>query len=102
MRHGRRRGAATEHQPLPADAGKTHMNAATQDGDRAVNATVSRFGPWTRVISGGQTGADRAALDWAIAHSIPVGGSCPRGRRAEDGPIPDRYPLQELNSANSP
>lgn len=51
-----------------------------------------------KIVSGGQTGADRAALDWAIAHGIPTGGWCPRGRRAEDGPIPDRYPLQETPS----
>lgn len=38
---------------------------------------------------------DRAALDTAIAAGVPVGGWCPQGRRAEDGPIPDRYPLRE-------
>ena len=47
------------------------------------------------VHSGGQTGVDRAALDAALAQGIPVGGWCPRGRRAEDGPIPMRYPLDE-------
>jgi predicted Rossmann-fold nucleotide-binding protein len=50
------------------------------------------------IISGGQTGADRAALDWALQHGIPHGGSCPRGRLAEDGVIPTRYQLQELPS----
>jgi hypothetical protein len=53
-----------------------------------------------RVISGGQTGVDRAALDWAIEHGIEHGGSCPRGRRAEDGAIPVRYRLNELGSAS--
>lgn len=48
-----------------------------------------------RIISGGQTGADRGALDAAIALGIPHGGYCPRGRRAEDGPIPERYRLRE-------
>ena len=48
-----------------------------------------------RIVSGGQTGADRAALDWAIAHDLPHGGWCPRGRRAEDGTIPGRYRLSE-------
>jgi hypothetical protein len=48
-----------------------------------------------RVVSGGQTGVDRAALDVALALGIPCGGWCPRGRRAEDGRIPDRYPLRE-------
>jgi hypothetical protein len=52
------------------------------------------------VVSGGQTGADRAALDWAIRHGIPHGGWCPRGRRAEDGPIDARYDLQETASAS--
>ena len=51
-----------------------------------------------RVISGGQTGADRAALDAAQELSIETGGWCPRGRRAEDGRIPDRYPLRETPS----
>ena len=46
-------------------------------------------------MSGGQTGADRAALDFAIAHAIPHGGWCPQGRRAEDGPIPGQYQLAE-------
>ncbi len=51
-----------------------------------------------QIISGGQTGVDRAALDAAIALSIPHGGWCPLGRQAEDGPIPDRYLLTETNS----
>ena len=48
-----------------------------------------------KIISGGQTGVDRAALDVALALGLPVGGGCPKGRRAEDGIIPDRYPLTE-------
>jgi len=48
-----------------------------------------------KILSGGQTGVDRAALDVAMALNIPCSGWCPRGRRAEDGRIPDRYPLQE-------
>jgi len=51
-----------------------------------------------KIVSGGQTGADRAALDWAIAHKIPHGGWCPKGRKAEDGIIPDRYHLRETES----
>ncbi|MGC8917424.1 MAG: putative molybdenum carrier protein [Thermoanaerobaculum sp.] len=51
-----------------------------------------------KVISGGQTGVDRAALDAALELGLPCGGFCPRGRRAEDGRIPDRYPLVELAS----
>jgi hypothetical protein len=48
-----------------------------------------------RVVSGGQTGVDRAALDAARAAGLGVGGWCPRGRRAEDGPIDPSYPLEE-------
>jgi len=51
-----------------------------------------------KIVSGGQTGVDRAALDAALAHGVPVGGWCPQGRRAEDGRIPERYPLQETPS----
>ncbi len=49
-----------------------------------------------KIISGGQTGVDRAALDVALAHGIECGGWCPAGRLDEFGRIPDRYPLQEL------
>jgi hypothetical protein len=52
------------------------------------------------LVSGGQTGADRAALDWAIAHGVPHGGWCPHGRLAEDGVISDRYRLRETPSAD--
>jgi len=51
-----------------------------------------------RIVSGGQTGVDRAALDVAISLGIPCGGWCPRGRRAEDGTIPACYPLRETES----
>lgn len=49
-----------------------------------------------KIISGGQTGVDRAALDVALKYGIPCGGSCPAGRLDEFGKIPDRYPLKEL------
>jgi len=48
-----------------------------------------------KIVSGGQTGADRAALDFAIAHGIPHGGWCPKGRLAEDGPLAPCYHLTE-------
>ena len=51
-----------------------------------------------RIVCGGQTGADRAALDFAIEHNIPHGGWCPKGRLAEDGPLPDCYKLQETST----
>ncbi|MBC7806720.1 MAG: putative molybdenum carrier protein [Akkermansiaceae bacterium] len=51
-----------------------------------------------KIISGGQTGADRAALEWALANGVPCGGWCPKGRNAEDGPIDPKYPLTETPS----
>jgi Circularly permutated YpsA SLOG family len=53
------------------------------------------------VVSGGQTGVDRAALDAALAAGLPVGGWCPAGRWAEDGPVDARYPLRETRSADT-
>ena len=54
----------------------------------------------TKIVSGAQTGVDRAALDAAIFLNIPHGGWCPRGRRAEDGAIPAVYQLQETTERN--
>ncbi len=51
-----------------------------------------------KIISGGQTGVDRAALDAALELDIPQGGFCPKGRRAEDGVIPDKYNLIETDT----
>ncbi|MBK8964135.1 MAG: putative molybdenum carrier protein [Candidatus Competibacteraceae bacterium] len=48
-----------------------------------------------KLISGGQTGVDRAALDAALEVGIEIEGWCPKRRRAEDGTIPERYPLTE-------
>ena len=52
-----------------------------------------------KIVSGGQTGADRAALDSAIAHDIPHAGWCPSGRLSEDGVISPRYRLRETPAA---
>lgn len=52
----------------------------------------------TRIVSGGQTGVDRGALDAAIGLGIEHGGWCPRGRLAEDGVIPEQYALTETRS----
>lgn len=49
-----------------------------------------------KIVSGGQTGADRAGLDVAMKVGLPVGGYCPKGRLAEDGTVPDHYPLTEM------
>ncbi|QDU28319.1 Putative molybdenum carrier [Anatilimnocola aggregata] len=51
-----------------------------------------------RIVSGGQTGVDRTALEVAMAFQIEHGGWCPRGRLAEDGPIPAHFLLQETDS----
>lgn len=53
-----------------------------------------------QIVAGGQTGVDRAALDMALELGIPCGGWCPKGRRAEDGSIPESYPLKESPTAN--
>ena len=50
-------------------------------------------------IRGGQTGVDRAGLDVAWALGLAIGGGCPRGRRAENGSLPDRDPLRETGGS---
>ncbi len=55
-----------------------------------------------KIVSGGQTGVDRAALDAAIELGIPHGGWCPKGRLAEDGRIPDKYNLSETKTRKYP
>jgi hypothetical protein len=52
--------------------------------------------PLARIVTGGQTGVDRGALDAALAAGFPCGGWCPPGRAAEDGPIDARYPVTEM------
>ncbi len=49
-----------------------------------------------KIVSGAQTGTDRAALDAALALGVDAGGWCPDGRLAEDGKIPENYPVKEL------
>ena len=53
-----------------------------------------------KIVSGGQTGVDRAALDAAIRMGIPHGGWIPKGRLTEDGPLPDHYTLNEMSTEN--
>jgi hypothetical protein len=65
------------------------------------SAAETAFVP-DRIVSGGQTGVDRAALDVAIALGIEHGGWCPAGRLSEDGSIPSRYQLEETPSPDYP
>ena len=51
-----------------------------------------------KIVSGAQTGVDRAALDAALEKNVPCGGWCPAGRKAEDGTIPESYPVRELKA----
>jgi hypothetical protein len=55
-----------------------------------------------KIISGGQTGADRAGLDFAIEVGLAHGGYVPKGRKAEDGRIDEKYTLVELSSSSYP
>jgi hypothetical protein len=55
-----------------------------------------------KIISGGQTGADQAALDVAIELGIPHGGWIPKGRKTERGPLPSKYRLQEMPTTSYP
>jgi hypothetical protein len=65
------------------------------------SAAETAFVP-DRIVSGGQTGVDRAALDVAIALGIEHGGWCPAGRLSEDGSVPSRYQLEETPSPDYP
>jgi hypothetical protein len=62
-------------------------------------ARTRALGKAIRIVSGGQTGVDRAGLAWAIRRGLPYEGWCPKGRRAEDGIIPSRYRLRQTPSA---
>lgn len=55
--------------------------------------------PKLKLISGGQSGTDRATLDFALENNFPCGGWCPLGRKAEDGTIPGHYPLKETKTS---
>jgi Circularly permutated YpsA SLOG family len=70
---------------------------------RECNVEATIFSKMLRkIISGGQTGADRAGMDFAIEADLEHGGYVPRGRKAEDGRIDDRYNLIELSTGSYP
>ncbi|NEX20233.1 hypothetical protein G3480_07885 [Thiorhodococcus mannitoliphagus] len=75
---------------------------AKRDRELLKASNSQQVRPWAGepivIVSGGQTGVDRAALEAAMALGLPVGGWCPKGRRAEDGAIDARYPLRETPS----
>lgn len=72
----------------------------TQILSRPADHAAANHAPSLRIVSGGQTGADRAALDWAMRRRVRYGGWCPKGRLAEDGVIDPRYRLRETPSAS--
>lgn len=84
-----------------ADAPRSHARTSKVTspghGDSPTPSAAQRLGV-ERIVSGGQTGVDRGALDAAIALGIEHGGWCPRGRLAEDGPIPLHYLLHETEA----
>jgi len=72
-----------------AETGKSRLST------ECIDQTVMTI---RKIISGGQTGADQAALDVAIDYGIPHGGWIPKGRKTEKGRLPDKYRLKELSS----
>jgi hypothetical protein len=52
-----------------------------------------------KIISGGQTGVDQGALEYALQYHVPCGGFCPKGRKCETGRIPDHFPMTETESS---
>lgn len=65
---------------------------------KTIRKLQNKFHGLRKIVSGGQTGVDRGALDAAIACGLAHGGWCPKGRMAEDGPIDNRYQLTELDT----
>ena len=86
---------------MPRDQANSDESSRSASADQAaqrLSKNQQRTVPVERIVSGGQTGVDRSALDTAIALNIPHGGWCPRGRLAEDGCIPARYHMRETEA----
>jgi hypothetical protein len=81
--------------PLESEKIISDLPPKSRNHAKPLVASNPKFFPIEKIVSGGQTGVDRAALDAAIALELPHGGWCPLGRIAEDGPIPHHYQLQE-------
>ncbi len=81
-----------------AGAWKSPLTPLCKGGKSEGRGWLQKVSMVERIISGGQTGVDRAALDAALEKNFPCGGWCPLGRKAEDGTIPARYPLKETDS----
>lgn len=80
----------------PTSHGRHLADFPTPDGLAAMTKETRSI--VQKVVSGGQTGVDRAALDVALELGLPCGGWCPKGRKAEDGRIAPQYPLNETPS----
>lgn len=96
-----------KHDDMPRIEGhEASAHASAGQTDKATRAkeqtrqppTEPRYLGVQRIVSGGQTGVDRGALDAAIALQLEHGGWCPRGRQAEDGRIPEMYQLRETDA----
>src|SRR5882672_11442740 len=85
--------------PRPSIAHSNTMQEAQMDMSYRMSS-VARSITLKRIVSGGQTGVDRGALDAALAADFPCGGWVPGDRMAEDGVIADRYPLMPLPNGN--
>ena len=90
----------TNPTPLAARSANRH-NEGGEPVSEAAGDGGATGGMIAKIVSGGQTGVDRAALDVALELGIPCGGWCPQGRKAEDGRIPARYPLKEAPTADN-
>jgi putative molybdenum carrier protein len=91
-------------EPIPITPSSPPLAAWLANGhneDGRTGVAGARGGMIAKMVSGGQTGVDRAALDVALELGIPCGGWCPQGRKAEDGRIPARYPLKEAPTADN-
>ncbi len=83
--------------PILASDAEQQANPRSRSAKLRIAKRIAA-GSLEKIISGGQTGVDRAALDAAMSLGIPHGGYAPRGRLAEDGPIAPIYALQETDS----